>query len=110
MTGGRLRRVLPYLDDEEDFHFTYGDGVADVDPAALLAFHRRQEVLATVTAVQPLGRFGTLEIDDDRVISFLEKPRGDGTWINGGFFVLSPEVSRYLTGDATVWERARSKR
>lgn len=104
MTGGRLRRVLPYLDDEE-FCFTYGDGVADIDISALVAFHRRQGTLATVTAVQPPGRFGAMEVDGERVREFEEKPRGDGAWTNGGFFVLSPEVGRYLDDDATVWEQ-----
>jgi glucose-1-phosphate cytidylyltransferase len=104
MTGGRLRRVLPYV-GEEDFCFTYGDGVGDVDITALLAFHRTQGVEATVTAVRPPGRFGALEIDDRRVLAFEEKPSGDGGWMNGGFFVLSPEVARYLDGDETVWEQ-----
>jgi len=104
MTGGRLRRVLPYLGDE-DFCFTYGDGLADLDLRALLAFHREQGRRATVTAVQPAGRFGALAIDGDHVTSFEEKPRGDGSWTNGGFFVLSPEVGRYLDGDETVWEQ-----
>jgi glucose-1-phosphate cytidylyltransferase len=104
MTGGRLARVLHYVEDEE-FCFTYGDGVGDVDIGALVDFHRSQGTLATVTAVQPPGRFGALEIEDRRVTGFAEKPQGDGGWINGGFFVLSPEVGRYLDGDATVWER-----
>jgi glucose-1-phosphate cytidylyltransferase len=103
MTGGRLKRVAPYLGDEP-FHFTYGDGVTDLDLEALVEFHRKQGVLATVTAVEPPGRFGALEIDDDRVVDFSEKPRGDGGWINGGFFVLSPDVVRYIDGDATSWE------
>ena len=105
-TGGRLKRVLPYVGDEE-FCFTYGDGLADIDISELVAFHRAQGTLATVTAVQPAGRFGALEIDEaaDRVGAFREKPRGDGAWINGGFFVLSPEVGRYIEGDATVWEQ-----
>ena len=104
MTGGRLKRVAPYLGDE-DFHFTYGDGVADIDLDALLAHHRGGGVLATVTAVEPPGRFGALEIEDDRVVDFAEKPRGDGGWINGGFFVLSPDVVQCIDGDATSWER-----
>jgi glucose-1-phosphate cytidylyltransferase len=103
MTGGRLKRVAPYLDDG-DFHFTYGDGVADVDLGALHEFHRAQGVLATVTAVEPPGRFGALHVEGDRVIDFAEKPRGDGGWINGGFFVLSPGVIRYIDGDSTSWE------
>jgi glucose-1-phosphate cytidylyltransferase len=104
MTGGRLQRVLPYVGDE-DFCFTYGDGVSDIDIGALLAFHHEQDVLATVTAVRPPGRFGALEMDDNRVLSFEEKPRGDGGWMNGGFFVLSPAVRRYLRGDGTVFEQ-----
>jgi glucose-1-phosphate cytidylyltransferase len=104
MTGGRLRRVMPYLGDE-DFCFTYGDGLADIDLRALLAHHREQGRLATVTAVQPAGRFGALAIDGDRVTSFEEKPRGDGSWTNGGFFVLSPKVAEHLEGDSTVWEQ-----
>jgi glucose-1-phosphate cytidylyltransferase len=103
-TGGRLRRVLPFVDGE-DFCFTYGDGLADVDIGQLIGFHRRHELLATVTAVQPPGRFGALELEGDVVGSFEEKPRGDGAWTNGGFFVLSPGVARYLESDATVWEQ-----
>jgi glucose-1-phosphate cytidylyltransferase len=104
MTGGRLKRVLPYV-GEEDFCFTYGDGLADVDIAALLAHHREHGALATITAVQPPGRFGAVEIEGSRVRSFEEKPRGDGSWLNGGFFVLSPEVGRFIAGDSTVWEQ-----
>jgi glucose-1-phosphate cytidylyltransferase len=104
MTGGRLRRVLPYLGDE-DFCFTYGDGVSDVDVSAVIAFHREQETDATVTAVQPPGRFGALDVEGERVREFEEKPRGDGGWTNGGFFVLSPRVARYLLDDTTVWEQ-----
>jgi glucose-1-phosphate cytidylyltransferase len=103
MTGGRLRRVLKYVDDE-DFCFTYGDGVSDVDIGQLIAFHRAQGAIATVTAVQPLGRFGSMRLDGERVSAFQEKPAGDGSWINGGFFVLSPAVADYLEGDDTVWE------
>jgi glucose-1-phosphate cytidylyltransferase len=104
MTGGRLRRVLDYVEGE-DFCFTYGDGVADVNVTRLVEFHRSEGRLATVTAVQPPGRFGALEIDGAQVTGFAEKPHGDGGWINGGFFVLSPGVERYLGGDDTVWER-----
>ncbi len=104
MTGGRLKRVLPYVGDQ-DFCFTYGDGLADIDIGALLAHHRAQGALATVTAVQPPGRFGAVELDGAHVRSFEEKPRGDGSWLNGGFFVLSPEVHRYIAGDGTVWEQ-----
>lgn len=104
MTGGRLRRILDYLGDE-DFCFTYGDGVADIDISDLVAFHRRQGTIATVTAVQPPGRFGAMEVDGRLVKRFMEKPHGDGAWINGGFFVLSAGVRDYLDGDDTVWER-----
>ncbi len=109
MTGGRLRRVLPYL-DEGDFCFTYGDGVADIDISALVAFHGEQKTLATVTAVQPPGRFGAMDFEGDKITSFHEKPHGDGAWINGGFFVLSRRVGEYLDGDATVWEQEPLKR
>jgi glucose-1-phosphate cytidylyltransferase len=107
MTGGRLKRVLPYVQGEEAFCFTYGDGVADIDLRGLIDFHRSHGKLSTVTAVQPAGRFGALELDEgtDAVIDFHEKPLGDGAWINGGFFVLSPEVGRYIDGDATIWEQ-----
>jgi glucose-1-phosphate cytidylyltransferase len=104
MTGGRLKRVLPYL-GEEDFCFTYGDGVSDVDISALIEFHRAQGTSATVTGVQPPGRFGALDVNGDRVGKFEEKPRGDGGWTNGGFFVLSAAVARYLEDDDTVWEQ-----
>jgi glucose-1-phosphate cytidylyltransferase len=104
MTGGRLRRVLPYVGDE-DFCFTYGDGLADVDITALIAYHREQGALATVTAVQPPGRFGAVKLKGTHVRSFDEKPRGDGAWLNGGYFVLSPEVGRYLEDDRTTWEQ-----
>ena len=102
MTGGRLKRVRRYLGAEE-FCFTYGDGLADIDVASLIEFHRRQGTLATVTAVQPPGRFGALVVEGDKVVSFREKPLGGG-WINGGFFVLSPKVMDYIDGDHTVWE------
>ena len=104
MTGGRLARALRYVEDGE-FCFTYGDGVADVDIGALVDFHRSQGTLATVTAVQPPGRFGALEIDGRRVTGFAEKPQGDGGWINGGFFVVEPQVLDYIADDSTVWER-----
>ncbi|RYF18466.1 MAG: glucose-1-phosphate cytidylyltransferase [Comamonadaceae bacterium] len=105
MTGGRLKRVASHLDGEKEFCFTYGDGVADVDVAALLAYHRQQRTLATLTATYPPGRFGALEINDGRVSTFREKPRGDGAMINGGFFVLSPKVIDYIADDSTIWER-----
>ncbi len=108
MTGGRLKRVSPYLEDEH-FCFTYGDGLADVDITKLIQFHRSSKTLATVTAVQPPGRFGALIIEGQRVLSFTEKPEGDG-WINGGFFVLSPKVIDYIQGDETFWEREPMER
>jgi glucose-1-phosphate cytidylyltransferase len=103
-TGGRLKRVAPYLGGET-FCFTYGDGVAAVDVRALVDFHRRQERIATVTAVQPPGRFGALDIEGQRITRFEEKPHGDGSWVNGGFFVLEPAALGYIEGDHTVWER-----
>ncbi|MCA6112790.1 glucose-1-phosphate cytidylyltransferase [Bradyrhizobium cenepequi] len=106
MTGGRLKRVADYLTDDDAFCFTYGDGVGDIDVTALIAFHRRQGTLATLTATYPPGRFGALEIRaDHRVATFKEKPRGDRGMINGGFFVLSPKVIDLLVDDSTVWER-----
>jgi glucose-1-phosphate cytidylyltransferase len=104
MTGGRLKRVARYLQGDDAFCFTYGDGVADVDIAATIAFHRRHGRLATVTAVQPPGRYGALQLDGERVQGFAEKPRGDGGLINGGFFVLSPRCIDRIAGDATSWE------
>lgn len=105
MTGGRLKRVAQYLGDEEDFCFTYGDGVADVNIRQLLALHYQQGRLATLTATMPPGRFGALDIVENRVRRFTEKPKGDGALINGGFFVLKPQVLRYISGDDTSWER-----
>ncbi|MGE0333394.1 MAG: glucose-1-phosphate cytidylyltransferase [Ramlibacter sp.] len=104
MTGGRLRRVARYLGDD-DFCFTYGDGVADVDITALVRFHRAHGKLATLTAVQPPGRFGVLDLNGSEVRGFQEKPRGDGAWVNGGFFVLSPKVVDLIAGDDSIWER-----
>ncbi|QHL90235.1 glucose-1-phosphate cytidylyltransferase [Sphingomonas changnyeongensis] len=104
MTGGRLKRIAHHLRDEEDFCFTYGDGVADVDVTALIAFHRAHGRMATVTAVRPPGRYGALDSVDGQVRGFTEKPRGDGALINGGFFVLSPKVISYIAEDATSWE------
>ena len=104
MTGGRLKRVKDYLGNEP-FCFTYGDGVSDIDISRLVAFHLEQRTLATVTAVQPPGRFGSLDLSHQKVISFQEKPKGDGGWISGGFFILSPRVVDYIAGDQTVWER-----
>ncbi|HWR20251.1 MAG TPA: glucose-1-phosphate cytidylyltransferase [Verrucomicrobiae bacterium] len=104
MTGGRLKRVADYVQDEAAFYFTYGDGVADIDLSAEMAFHRTHGRLATVAAVQPPGRFGALDLDQERVCGFTEKPRGDGGRINGGFFILSPEVTKLIENDATIWE------
>jgi glucose-1-phosphate cytidylyltransferase len=103
-TGGRLKRVARYVGDD-DFCFTYGDGVADVDITALIAFHRSRKVKATLTAVQPPGRFGALVLEDGLITNFQEKPKGDGGWVNGGFFVLSPSVLDYIDNDAAIWER-----
>jgi glucose-1-phosphate cytidylyltransferase len=106
MTGGRIKRVAPYLQDDDTFLLTYGDGVADIDIAASIAFHRRHGRKATLTAVRPPGRFGALELtDDDDVGAFREKPLGDNAYINGGFFVLSRDVIDYIDDDATIWER-----
>jgi len=109
MTGGRLKRVAPYLGDGP-FCMTYGDGVGDVDITASIAFHRAHGRLATLTAVQPSGRFGALNLDGEKVAAFQEKPQGDGAWINGGFFVLDPRVVDYVAGDATIWEREPMER
>ena len=109
MTGGRLKRVASYLDGE-DFYFTYGDGVSNVDLGALTKFHREEGALATLTAVQPPGRFGALHLNGTKVDHFLEKPDGDGSWVNGGFFILSPKVLDYIRGDDTVWEAAPLER
>ncbi|MDY6876455.1 MAG: glucose-1-phosphate cytidylyltransferase [Chloroflexota bacterium] len=105
MTGGRLKRVKDYI-GTETFCFTYGDGVSNVDIKQLIAFHRDQNGLATLTAVQPPGRFGAFNLTQgNKVSSFREKPQGDGAWVNGGFFVLEPGVIDYIAGDATVWEQ-----
>lgn len=106
MTGGRLRRVAPYIKDEDAFCFTYGDGLSDVNIAELIAFHKTQNVKATLTATYPPGRFGALDMLGDKVQTFKEKPKGDGGMINGGFFVLSPAVLDLLEGDDCIWERA----
>ena len=105
MTGGRLKRVKPYVQDEEMFCFTYGDGVSDVNIADLIAFHRAQKVKATLTAALPPGRFGALDFEGQKIRTFKEKPKGDGAMINGGFFVLSPEVIQLIEDDTTIWER-----
>ena len=103
--GGRIKRILPYVENDEAFCLTYGDGVGDVDISAVIDLHRKSGRLATVTAARPPGRFGALRFDGDVVTGFQEKPEGDGGWINGGFFVVSPKVGSYIDGDSTVWER-----
>lgn len=103
-TGGRLKRAAEFLGDET-FCFTYGDGLSNVDITAQISFHRERGTLATICAVQPPGRFGALDIDGNRILRFAEKPQGDGSWINGGFFVLEPGVIPYIEGDQTTWER-----
>ncbi|WP_095056692.1 glucose-1-phosphate cytidylyltransferase [Pseudomonas sp. Irchel s3f7] len=105
MTGGRLRRVADYVRNEEAFCFTYGDGVGDMDISATIAFHKKHGKAATLTATYPPGRFGALDIKQHQVLNFKEKPKGDGAMINGGFFVLSPQVLEYLIDDSTVWEQ-----
>ena len=104
-TGGRLKRVANYVKDEDTFCLTYGDGVSDINITELIAFHHAQNVKATVTATIPPGRFGALDMSGTKVRSFTEKPKGDGAMINGGFFVLSPQVLDYITDDQTLWER-----
>ncbi|MEM4247715.1 MAG: glucose-1-phosphate cytidylyltransferase [Candidatus Nanoarchaeia archaeon] len=103
-TGGRLKRVAGYL-DKAPFIFTYGDGIGDVNIKSLVNFAKKHDKLACVTAVQPPGRYGLLDIDGDYVSNFVEKPEGDGSWINGGFFVLKPEVVHYIENDETIWEQ-----
>ena len=110
MTGGRLNRVKSYLKNEEAFCFTYGDGVADINISKLIEFHNKQGSIATLTAVYPPGRFGALDIDYNKVTTFKEKPKGDGSMINGGFFVLSPKVFDLIKGDETVWEQGPMER
>ncbi len=104
MTGGRLKRVAKYLDNE-DFCLTYGDGLANVNIRNLISYHKKQNTLATLTATQPPGRFGALYLEGEKVLGFKEKPQGDGSWINGGFFVLSPKVIQYINDDDTIWEK-----
>ncbi|MBI1251543.1 MAG: glucose-1-phosphate cytidylyltransferase [Alphaproteobacteria bacterium] len=110
MTGGRLKRVMPLLGDDDAFCMTYGDGLSDVNIASVIAAHRASGKLATVTAVPPQQRFGLLMLEGDQVSAFAEKPETDETWINGGFFVLSPKVGDYLGDDQTIWERAPLER
>jgi len=103
--GGRIKRVLKYLNRDEMFCLTYGDGVGNVDIAAVIATHKKEGRLATLTTAQPPGRFGAIRYEGNRVVGFQEKPQGDGGWINAGFFVCSPKVGEYIDGDETVWER-----
>ena len=105
MTGGRIKRIADYVKDEEVFCLTYGDGVSDVNIKELIAFHKSKNVKATLMAILPPGRFGALDLSGDNVNSFMEKPKGDGAMVNGGFFVLSPDVLEYITDDSITWER-----
>jgi glucose-1-phosphate cytidylyltransferase len=105
MTGGRLNRVRKYIENDDAFCFTYGDGVGDIDISASIEFHKQHGKAATLTATFPPGRFGALDMKQGRVLNFKEKPKGDGAMINGGFFVLSPKVLQHLKGDDTVWEQ-----
>ncbi len=109
MTGGRLKRVKDYIGDE-DFCFTYGDGVSNINIRETINLHKRSKTLATVTAVQPPGRFGAIQYDGERITGFHEKPPGEGAWINGGFFILSPKVFDYIVDDSTTWEQEPMKR
>ncbi len=109
MTGGRIKRVADHIGDE-DFCCTYGDGISDVNITELIGFHKQHGKLATLTATQPPGRFGALALSGNEVLNFQEKPHGDGSWINGGFFVLSPKVFNYIAGDDTIWEREPMER
>jgi glucose-1-phosphate cytidylyltransferase len=105
MIGGRIKRIIPYVENDEYFYVTYGDGVSNIDLQASTELHKKEKRLATVTAVQPPGRFGAIKYEQNRVTGFAEKPQGDGGWINGGFFVLSPKVNDYIDGDQSIWER-----
>lgn len=102
-TGGRIKRIEKYVN--ETFMLTYGDGLSNINLNELVSFHKKHGKLATVTAVQPVGRFGVLDLENEKVKKFLEKPPGDNTWINGGFFVLEPNIFNYIEGDLTIWER-----
>jgi glucose-1-phosphate cytidylyltransferase len=103
-TGGRIKRVLPYVKDDPVFAMTYGDGLADIDLRAQLAFHQAHGRWATIAAVRPAARFGSMRLDGERVVNFAEKPATDGGWINGGYFLLSPSVGDLIAGDETIWE------
>jgi len=104
MTGGRLKRIKEYVNDDT-FCFTYGDGLCNINISDLIKFHKDNNKIATVTSVQPPGRWGLLEIQEDKILRFTEKPVGDGNWINGGYFVLEPKVFDYIEGDSTIWEK-----
>ena len=104
MTGGRLKRVKNFLENET-FCFTYGDGLSDVNIKDLINFHRNQKTLVTLTTIQPPGKFGALNIKNNKISTFREKPLGDGNWVNGGYFILEPQVFDYIEGDSTIWER-----
>lgn len=110
MIGGRIKRILPYVKDDEFFCLTYGDGVGDIPISSVIDQHKRSGRLATVTAAQPPGRFGAIRYRGDQVLGFQEKPQGDGGWINAGFFVLSPKVGEYIEGDSSVWEKEPMER
>jgi len=110
MTGGRIKRIGKYVEDEESFCLTYGDGLASINIKNLIDFHKKQKKLATVTATYPPGRFGSLAIEGTNVKSFMEKPRGDGAIVNGGFFVLSPKILDYIDNDLTIWEKGPMER
>ena len=103
-TGGRLKRIKQYVDDDT-FHFTYGDGLSDIDLSKLVKFHKESESIATVTSIQPPGRFGNLNVIENKVTTFQEKPSGDGNWISGGYFVLNPSIFDYIEDDSTIWEK-----
>jgi glucose-1-phosphate cytidylyltransferase len=103
MTGGRLKRIKEYVDNET-FCFTYGDGLGNINISELIEFHKKSKTLATLTAVKPPGRFGSLDLKDEQVKEFNEKPKGDGKWVNGGFFVLEPKIFDYIENDKSVWE------
>ncbi len=109
-TGGRLKRVRKFIEDDAAFCLTYGDGLSNVDITASIAFHQQHGKLGTMTGVQPPGRFGAVELDGQRIVRFCEKPQGDGNWINGGFFVLSPKVIDYIPDDSTLWEKGPMER
>jgi glucose-1-phosphate cytidylyltransferase len=105
MTGGRIKRVSSYLADDEDFCLTYGDGVSNVDINKVIEQHRAQRNLVTLTAIRPPARFGAIHVENNKILSFQEKPFGGSGWANGGFFVLSPKVTDYIDNDSTIWER-----